>query len=385
METVHAIQHFETEVAGNRVTLLHDGVQCFPAMLEAIARAEREILLEMYWFGSDGTGWRFAEALSSRARDGLRVRVLYDAVGSWDTSPDVFSAMREAGVEVREYNPIRPWRRRFHLGVVNNRNHRKNLVVDGRVGFTGGINIGDPWAPVDEGGGGWRDDCIRVEGPAVAQMRRIFRHAWGESNSGTRRLSYPPGQLEKLTRSPGDTPVRVHTSHYLGERRAIRRVYLANIRHARKRIYIANSYFVPDRVVRRALAAAVARGVDVRVLVPGDSDVAAVKYAMQRDYDWLVRHGIGLYEWQGPVLHSKSAVIDGTWCAVGSYNLDSRSWRFNLEILVTVIDRDVGRAMEARFLEDLGNAHRVDLDTWRYRPLTQRALERFFHFFRRFL
>lgn len=381
-----AIQHFETEVAGNRVTLLHDGAQCFPAMLEAIASARHEILLEMYWFGSDATGWRFAEALVRRAREGLRVRVLYDAVGSWEASPALFEAMQDAGCEVLEYNPIAPWRRRFHLGVINNRNHRKMLVVDGRIGFTGGVNLGDPWAPLDEGGGGWRDDCIRIEGPAVEQMRRLFRHAWGEVTRSPRRASIPPSELSSFIQgTPGNTPVRVHANHYLGERRAVRRVYLANIRHARRRIYIANSYFVPDRVVRRALAAAVARGVDVRVLVPGECDVPAVKYAMQRDYDWLVRHGIQVYEWQGPILHSKSAVIDGTWCAVGSYNLDSRSWRFNLEIIVSVIDRHVGQAMEERFLDDLRNSQRIELDTWRFRPLSQRALERFFHLFRRFL
>ena len=158
---------FETLVSGNGVTLLHDGEQAFPAMLEAIEAAEREILLEMYWFGSDAVGRQFAKALSSRARAGLRVRVIYDAVGSVQSDGRMFARMRDAGCEVEQYNPIAPWRARFRIGVVNHRDHRKLLIVDRRVGFTGGVNLGNEWAPESAGGGGWRDDTIRIEGPAA--------------------------------------------------------------------------------------------------------------------------------------------------------------------------------------------------------------------------
>ena len=184
---------FEGLVEGNRVTLLHDGVQCYPAMLEAIAAAEREVLLEMYWFGSDRTGWRFAEALMEKARAGIPVDVIYDAVGSIEADGALFDALRDAGCRVLEYNPIAPWRQRFRLGVVNNRNHRKMLIVDRKIGFTGGVNIGDPWAPEEEGGEGWRDDMIRIEGPAVEFMRRIFLHGWKSTVGGTPpRASEPP-------------------------------------------------------------------------------------------------------------------------------------------------------------------------------------------------
>ena len=216
---------FEGLVEGNRVTLLHDGVQCYPAMLEAIAAAEREVLLEMYWFGSDRTGWRFAEALMEKARAGIPVDVIYDAVGSIEADGALFDALRDAGCRVLEYNPIAPWRQRFRLGVVNNRNHRKMLIVDRKIGFTGGVNIGDPWAPEEEGGEGWRDDMIRIEGPAVEFMRRIFLHGWKSTVGGTPpRASEPPA--EELEDGEADARVRVLANHYFGERRAIRRAHV---------------------------------------------------------------------------------------------------------------------------------------------------------------
>ena len=197
-----------------------------------------------------------------------------------------------------------------------------------------------------------------------------------------------PGRHEPAvpaTTADGDTPVRVLANHYLGERRAIRRTYLGRIRSARHRIYITNSYFVPDRAVRRALADAAGRGADVRVLVPGDSDLPAVQLASHHVYGWLLRRGVHLHEWQGRVLHAKSAVIDGEWCTVGTFNLDWRSWRFNLELTVAIEDRGLAQAMEARFLRDLDNASTVDRRNWRYRPLSERVLEWLMYRFRRLL
>lgn len=374
---------FEALVAGNRVALLHDGEQCFPAMLEAIAQARSEILLEMYWFGSDATGRRFADLLSRRARDGLRVCVIYDAVGSLQADDAMFEAMRGAGVHVHQYNPIAPWRRRFDLALVNHRDHRKLLVCDRRVGFTGGVNLGDPWLPERDGGGGFRDDMVRIRGPAVEQMRQVFVTTWSEVHG-----ELPPGPdtVEDATAGPAaGSRVRVLANHYLGERRAIRRAYLARIRAARDRVLITNSYFCPDGVVRRALAKAAKRGVEVRVMVPGVGDVPAVYWASRRLYPWLLRRGIQLHEWQGSVLHAKSAVIDGSWCTVGTYNLDYRSMRFNLEVTAVIEDAALGAAMEAKYREDLRNAPAVDLRSFRYRPLAERLLERLFYLFRKLL
>ncbi|MFW6051768.1 MAG: phospholipase D-like domain-containing protein [Myxococcota bacterium] len=375
------IRGFHTMVGGNRVTLLHEGAAYFAAMLEAIAEARREILVEMYWFASDGTGWRFADALRARAREGVDVRVMYDAVGSWETDEGLFEAMRADGCAVEDYNPIAPWRRRFNLGVVNNRDHRKMLVVDGRVGFTGGVNLGDEWAPESEGGHGWRDDVIRIEGPAVRAMRALFEHTW-QSMRGRGALTAEVGPQPPFE---GGTAVQVLADRRPGGSRAIRRAYLDRIRYARERIHITNSYFVPDRAVRRALADAASRGVDVRVLVQGESDLPAVYFAGRHAYDWLLRHGVRLYEWHGSILHAKSAVVDDRWVAVGTYNLDWRSWRFNLEIVVAVEDARVGRAMEERFRRDLAQSVEVELRNWRYRPLSDRALESFFHLFRKLL
>ncbi len=375
---------FEASVSGNHVTLLHDGAQALPAMLEAIEDAEREILLEMYWFGSDQTGRQFAEALMSRAREGIRVRVIYDAVGSIETDQRMFADMRAAGCEVEEFNPIAPWRARFRVGLVNHRNHRKLLVVDRQIGFTGGVNLGDEWAPVESGGGGWRDDTVRIEGPAVDQMRRIFDHGWRlmvdpAAAAGPRFL---PGGAEE---GGGGSRVLVLANHYPGERRAIRYEYLRQIERARRSVCITNSYFVPDGRIVRALARAAARGADVRVIVPGRSDVTAVWHAARKLYGRLLEAGIQLYEWQGSMLHAKTAVIDGRWCTIGTYNLDSRSFRFNLEVTAAIEDSAIAGAMERRFAEDLANTKPVSLPEWRNRPLPARVLDDFFYRFHKLL
>lgn len=370
-------------MGGNRVSLLHDGAQCFPAMLEAIASAQEELLVEMYWFGSDRTGWRFAEALMDKARRGVPVYVIYDAVGSYDADRAVFDAMRAAGCRVHEFHPIAPWRHRFKWTGVQHRDHRKIVVVDGRVGFTGGLNFADEWASPDEGGQGFRDDMIRVEGPAALQMRELFWRAIPSDDppEGAAR----PRAVAEGPPAPGDSDVLVIANDFRHERRAIRQVYLAAIAHARRHIVIANSYFIPDRKVRRALRKAVERGVRVRVLVPGQNDVAAVQYASRALYSRLLKNGIEIYEWGDTVLHSKSAAIDDRWSTVGTYNLDYRSWRMNLEVNVVVKDADVAVALRHKLEEDIARSRRVWLREWRYRPLLQRGLERFFYYFRKLL
>ena len=375
---------FEGFISGNRVTLLHDGEQAFPAMLAAIAEARREILLEMYWFASDRVGRLFADALIERAKAGVRVRVIYDAVGSVQSENRLFARMREAGCEVEQYNPIAPWRARFEIGVLNNRDHRKILAVDRCIGFTGGVNLGDEWAPRKLGGDGWRDDTIRIEGPAVEQMCNIFEHGW-------RLLVEPRTETHLQNRPPVETgnghgsKVRILANHYFRERRAIRQAYLGQIRSAQRSVCITNSYFVPDGAIRRVLSQAVERGAEVRVIVPGLSDVRAVRHAASRLYGRLLRAGIQLFEWQGSVLHSKTAIIDGRWCTVGTYNLDSRSLRFNLEVTAAIEDTDLARAMEQRFDEDLESAMPVSYEAWKHRPLHVKVLDDFFYRFHKLL
>lgn len=375
---------FEASVSGNRVTLLHDGEQALPAMLEAIAEAKHEILVEMYWFSSDRTGRRFADALSKRAAEGVRVRVLYDAVGSIQSDSRMFARMRDAGCEVEQYNPIAPWRARFRIGVINNRDHRKLLVVDRRVGFTGGVNLGDEWAPREEGGGGWRDDTVRIEGPAVEQMCHIFDEGW-RSTVEPSAASEPPLRMLLDEGDGSGSRVLVLANQHPGERRAIRHAYLRRIQEAKRSVCITNSYFVPDGKIQRALADAVARGAEVRIILPGKSDVTAVWHAARKLYGRLLKAGIVLYEWQGSMLHAKTAVIDRRWCTVGTYNLDSRSLRFNLEVVATIEDAEVAHAMEQRFQEDLANAKRVSYEEWRCRPLSSRMLDDFFYRFHKLL
>jgi cardiolipin synthase A/B len=367
-------------VSGNRVDLLHDGAMCFPAMLTAIDEAEHEIVIEMYWFASDRTGRKFADALSAKARAGVRVFVIYDAIGSIEADDAVFEGMIRAGCEVEQYNPVSPLRKRFRLGVVHRRDHRKILVVDQRIAFTGGINLGDPWAPEEEGGGGWRDDMIRVEGVAALQLRDIFFHTW-------RRVGRTAAPID-LPRPPpeiGDCHVRALANFYLGERLSVRREYLSRIRAAKERVYITNSYFVPDRTIRNELAKAVARGVKVKVIVPGESDLVAVQYASKNLYGWLLDRGIEIWEWQRTILHAKTAVVDREWCTVGTYNLDYRSWRLNLEVTVSVEDRRVSEQMAAQFERDLDHSISVPREHQRFRPITDRMLENFFYFFRKLL
>jgi cardiolipin synthase len=365
-------------IPGNAVSLLHDGEQCLPAMLEAIEQAQREILLEMYWFGSDLTGRRFARALEDRARAGVRVYVSYDAAGSFEADRGMFASMENAGCRVYEFNPVHFWRPRFKFASLNQRNHRKMLIVDGRVGFTGGVNLADPWASEADGGLGFRDDMIRIEGPAVASMRDIFASTFPGFEAPS---LLPAGGAE----GGGDCRVRVLANDGKRNRGRIERAYLARIRRARERILITNSYFIPSRRVRRALADAVARGVCVRVLLPVDSDVPAVSYAMRRLYGGMLKRGIELYEWPESILHCKTAAIDGRWCTVGTHNLDYRSWAYNLEINVAVDDPSVAQELEGRILQDIARSVRVDRRNWMFRPLSQRVLEFFFFRFRRLM
>jgi cardiolipin synthase len=356
----------------NRVRLLHDGEQYFPAMLDAIRSAEREILLEMYWFGSDRTGRRFAEALMERARAGVSVRVTYDAVGSIEASTGMFDEMRRAGIEVHEFNPIAPWRVRFSFARINQRDHRKLLVVDARIGIAGGLNLGDPWAPKSEGGSGFRDDAIEVVGSAAQELRALFYRTFPRGPS----VVFPPTALD------GETAVSVLANDHWEERRGIYDGYLNAIARATREIVITNSYFIPALRVRRALARAVQRGVRVRVIVPRDSDVRLTQLASRHLYQRLLEDGIEIYEWRGGILHSKTAVVDDSWCTVGSFNFDARSIHNNLELNIAVRDPVVNGALRQRVELDLEDAIRVDLASFRRRGLLTRLLERFVYMFR---
>lgn len=349
-------------------------------MMEAIGAARQEILLEMYWFASDATGQSFARALEAKAREGVRVCVTYDAVGSFEADRSMFARMRAAGCDVYEWNPVNLVSGNFSFAGVNRRNHRKMLIVDGRVGMTGGVNLGDAWAAEADGGLGFRDDMILIEGPAARAMREIFLDAFrGPLRDAA--LAADLGSHEPA----GNSRVRVLANDSFRHRRLIERAYVRRIRTARERILIMNSYFIPRRVVRHALAHAVGRGVQVRVLVPTESDVPVVTYATHRLYGWLLDRGIEIYEWTQSILHSKIAAIDGHWCTVGTHNIDYRSWAYNLEINIVVEDPLVAQRLETRVLADMEASTPVDAYDWRFRPLGTRVLEEVFYRMRRLL
>jgi len=341
-------------------------------MLDAIRSARHEVLLEMYWFGSDRTGRAFAEALIERSRAGVCVRVIYDAVGSIDASESMFDEMRAAGCEILEFNPIAPWRARFSFARLNRRDHRKLVVVDGSLAITGGINLGDQWAPKDQGGGGFRDDAIEIRGAAAVQLRALFYRTFR-----ARPVSIPAPKV--VTES---CEVVVLASDVFSERHDIYNGYLSAIRRATRDVLITNSYFIPAGRVRRAMSRAVKRGVRVRVLVPRENDVKMAQYASRACYEPLLKAGIEIYEWHGGILHGKTAAVDDEWCTAGSFNFDALSLHNNLELNVAVLSREVTSALRHKVEEDLKLAERVDLAHFRTRGLVTRLLERFFHSFR---
>ncbi|MCL2725415.1 MAG: phospholipase D-like domain-containing protein [Polyangiaceae bacterium] len=364
-------------VGADEVRLLRDGVEAFPAMLEAIANATREILLEIYWVAADAVGEKFRAMLVERAAAGVTVRVVYDAIGSFGIPRGFWKPLEDAGGEVREYHPLSPLRPAFDLARVEERDHRKMLVVDGTTGFTGGVNLARTWLPVEDGGQGWRDDMVEVRGYVAEELRTLFyktwRRLWLRNLPQGRVRRGVPNDLVPLSRKPSR---RVYVLSSLRKnRRSLRREYITRIHQAKYHIDIANSYFVPDRAVRNALYRAVLRGVRVRVLVPHKSDVTLVQFAIEAMYDSLLRRGVELYCHGGPMMHAKTAIIDDRFATIGSYNLDERSRTKNLEVNVAVDDEAFATYVRRWFDRDIEAATKIDLYEWRARPLLRRGVE----------
>ncbi|HEY3226747.1 MAG TPA: phospholipase D-like domain-containing protein [Planctomycetota bacterium] len=360
---------------GNRVRLLNDGAEAFPRMLEAIAGARHSVLVEMYTFGSDSTGKKFAAALAERAKAGVTVRVLYDGLGSREASTSIFQSMRAAGAGVTPFRPL-GW---FSL---RRRDHRKIVVVDGATAFLGGMNLTDEYAPVSEGGQGWHDVQIEIEGPEVRDLVTLFAQTWTQEEDDP---LFPKGSPEVPAPRRGGVPVAAIGSDQRPTRKAIGNAYLHALKNARKRVWIANAYFVPSLKFHRAIRHAAARGVDVRILAPVKTDVQPVYYASRALFDGLLRRRIRIFEYQGSVLHAKTSVIDGVWSSVGSYNLDHLSILNNLEVTAIVLDEAFAARMEALFEEDCKNSKEVKLAEWRRRSPRRILLEKFWFQFRSLL
>ena len=361
-------------INGNRVTLLKDGKEAFPSMISAIEGASSTINLETYMLRSDRTGWRFGEILAKKSSEGVEVNIIYDSLGSLDCGEDFLQFLQSRGINIMEYNPIAPWKKGWRW---LRRNHRKILVVDGRVGFTGGINIADDYSDPSEGGKGWRDTHIKIEGPAVRELQRLFLSTWKKSSGERKYFPY----LEES----GDTPVQIVGSREIRNRKAIKKAYINAIKNAKESIYLTNAYFIPDRGILRAIWNACKRGVEIVLILPGVSDVKVVQYASRSLYSRLLSQGVKIYEREGKVLHSKTAVIDGIWSTIGSYNMDHRSYLYDLEVNAIIYGREFGEKVKRVFIDDLKDCRKIELDKWKERPLKEKLIEKFCFRFRHWM
>ena len=354
--------------AGNKVSLLTEGDHFFDAVIRDIRSAKKSINLETFIYTSDALGWKIAEEIAGRAKKGVEVNIMYDAFGSLGTSESIFSYLRQNGVEVIDYHPVFPWRRFFKL---TTRDHRKIIVVDGKIAYAGGINIGLEYAGKKYKGGGWRDTHLRIEGPAVKDIQFFFIENWFRHGGSIVRNDYHFPEIKPR----GKKLLMVISTRSRKKIRPIFESYLSAIRHAKKSIQITNAYFIPDRKIYHSLVQAVERGVYVTLILPEKSDVKITKYASRYLYKYYLKHGIKVFEYQKNTLHAKTAVIDGVWSTVGSSNIDRLSLYINLELNIAVLDSDFGREMEEVFERDLDNSRRVTASKLRKRPFSQFMFE----------
>src|SRR5688572_9124159 len=353
---------------GNRVQALVNGDEIFADMLQAIRGAQKSITFEMYIYWRGTIGDEFAAALAERARAGVRVHVLIDALGSQKIDEAVIERMKEAGVRVELYNPVR-W---HTLARMNNRTHRKIMVVDGTIGYTGGAGIGDEWRGDARNPGEWRDTHFRLEGPAVAQMQAAFMENWIEV---TGEVLHGAEYFPELAPA-GASRAQFFVSSPGGGGESAQLLYLMSIAAAGRSSRLSAAYFVPDNNEVRQLVAARARGVRVQLIVPGAvTDSALVRRASRSTWGELLRAGVEIYEYQPTFFHVKVMTVDGLWVSVGSTNFDTRSFSTNDEANLNVYDRAFAQAQEGIFAADLARSRRVTLEEWERRPLLERLWE----------
>ena len=356
-------------LGGNRITPLKNGDRIFPAMLEAIRSARETINFETYIYWSGDIGRQVAEALADRARAGLAVHVTLDWVGAGKIDDELVNMMSEAGVKVLKYHPLR-W---YNLGRLNNRTHRKLLIVDGRIGFTGGVGIADEWKGDAQDPEHWRDSHFRVEGPVVAQMQAAFMDNWIETRAEVLHGEeyFPPLQ------AVGPHCAQMFQSSSEGGSESVRLMYLMSIAAAARSIRLSNAYFVPDDLAVQLLCEASRRGVQVEVVVPGHHiDFKIVRRASRARWGPLLEAGVAIYEFQPTMYHTKVMIVDDLWVSVGSTNFDSRSFRLNDEANLNLLDPDLAAELAGHFEEDKARSRRMTLEMWRSRPWKDKAKER---------
>jgi cardiolipin synthase len=356
-------------VEGNKVEALLNGDQIFPAMLKAIREAKETINFETYIYWSGDIGREFAEALSERARAGVKVHLLIDWVGSAKMEEKDLDQMRQAGVEVRKYHPLR-W---YNLGRINNRTHRKLLVVDGKVGFTGGVGVAEEWTGNAQDPDHWRDSHFRAEGPVVAQMQAVLIDNWTKT---TGKVLHGPNYFPKLN-AAGNSKAQVFSSSPTGGSESMHLMYLLAITAAEHDIQISASYFVPDDMTRRALVDAMKRGVRLQIILPGKNiDAETVRSSSRGMWGELLQAGAEISEYQPTMYHCKVMIVDGLLVSVGSTNFDDRSFQLNDESNLNIYDADFARAQVGIFERDLKSARRISYAQWLNRPWKDKAWEK---------
>ncbi|MGH8799458.1 MAG: cardiolipin synthase [Casimicrobiaceae bacterium] len=355
-------------VQGNRFDTLLNGDEIFPSMLQAIQGAHKSISFETYIYWSGDIGRAFADALSERSRAGVKVHVLLDWLGSSKMDRSFLTEMRDAGVDIRRYHAPR-W---YNLNKLNNRTHRKILVVDGRIGFTGGVGIATEWTGHAQDPGHWRDSHFRAEGPVAAQMQAVFADNWvkatGEVLDGA---DYFPSLA-----AAGGGAGQMFASSPSGGSESMELMYLLMIAAAERSIDLSSSYFVPDELARDTLVAALRRGVRVRIIVPGPHiDSETVRRASRALWGDLLEAGAEIYEYQPTMFHCKVLIADGLVVSVGSTNFDDRSFRLNDEASLNVYDAAFAARQLEVFEHDLKSSRRIGFDQWRGRPLAEKVWE----------
>jgi len=366
-------------VVGNKVVLLQDGPATYRAMFDAIASAKHHVHMESYIFEDDEVGRKFAAALVAKQAEGVQVMLVYDSVGSSHVPREFFQRLADAGVSVLEFNPVNPLTARKGWEV-NQRDHRKLLVVDGRVAFVGGINISSVYSGGSftaaskrrpDGGPQWRDTHLMVEGPVVADFQRLFLATWekqeGASLPPRGDFPVPLARGGELVRAIGSSPDEPFSLIYA--------TLLSAIGAAETSVHLTNAYFVPDPQLLAALMAAAARGGDVRLILPGRTDSWLVFHAGRSYYAQLLAGGVKIHERGDSLLHAKTAVIDGVWSTIGSTNLDWRSFLYNDEVNAVVLGPEFGAGMDAVFAADVAASTLVTAESWSHRPLADHARE----------
>lgn len=355
-------------VGGNRTEILLNGEQIFPAMLEAIRGAQYTITYAQYFYEDGPVSRDIAEALAERCRAGVGVNVLLDAFGTLSMPREYTDAMSRSGCHVAWFRPLAQYIFRRY----NNRNHRRILVVDGRVGFTGGSGVSRKWMGNGRVEHHWRDTDVRIQGPAVEYLQAAFVENWLEATGVVLGgEAYFPRPIEPS----GDVYAQIVKSSPAAGSFSMYTTFLLAVNSARRSIHITNPYFVIDDRMQEALVSARRRGVRVMVLVPGAIDHNIVRQASRRQFGKLLRAGIEIYEYVPALLHSKTMVIDGVWATIGSTNLDNRSFAANDELNIIVYNRDVAQRLERVFSDDLTYSRRVTLEDWKKRGIPAKLLE----------